>query len=137
MKSIYFISAMMLLFCVKGLAQSNPRMKNENYMYTVFLDNFDTPSLDRTQWNVSNYGKNNCGIWVDGSSTVNQANGSLNLSIISSPGYIQIIPWDHDTLTANYISGEVTSDSAFHYGSFECRAKELGQFNLYVSGLIV
>ncbi len=47
MKSIYFISAMMLLFCVKGLTQSNPRMENENYMYTVFYDHFDTTKLLR------------------------------------------------------------------------------------------
>lgn len=110
----------MLLFCAKGLAQSNPRMENENYMYTVFLDDFDTPSLDRTRWHVSGYGKKDCGIWVDGSSTVNQANGSLNLSIISSPGYTTTDDLGH-LYTADYISGEVTSSGTpFLYGSFEC-----------------
>lgn len=113
---------MMLFICVKGYTQSNPRMENQNYMYTAFYDNFDTPNLNRSQWNVSHDGKKDCGIWVDGANTVNQANSCLNLSIISSPGYT-FTDWMNRTYTADYISGEVTSDSAFQYGSFECRAK--------------
>lgn len=65
-------------------------------------------------------------IWVDDANTVNQANGDLDLSQLYSPGYTTIT-WDHDTLTANYISGEVTSDATFLYGSFECRAKYANQ----------
>ena len=122
MKLYYFISAMMLFNCVKGLAQSNPRMENVNYMYTAFYDDFDTPNLDRSQWNVSHHGKKDCGIWVDGLNTVNQANGCLNLSIISSPGYTTTM-WNDSIISADYISGEVATDSVFHYGSFECRVK--------------
>jgi len=113
---------LMLFISLKSISQTNPRMVNENYMYTVFLDDFNTSSLDRSQWNVSHDGKKDCGIWVDGVNTVNQADSCLNLSIISSPGYT-FTDWKNRTYTADYISGEVTSDSAFHYGSFECRAK--------------
>jgi len=127
MKLEYIISAMMLLFCVKGFAQSNPRMENENYMYTVFYDYFDTPNLDRSKWNVSHDGKKTCGIWVDGANTLNQANSCLNLSIIASPGYTITDGLGH-TYTADYISSEVTSSvTPFLHGSFECRAKYANQ----------
>jgi beta-glucanase (GH16 family) len=128
MKLGYITCVMMLLICVKGFTQSNPRIANENYMYTVFYDGFDETALNRNVWNVSCNGKKDGGlnIWVDGANTVNQANGSLDLSQLDSPGYT-ITLWNNSTITADYIAGEVASGSSFLYGSFECRAKYANQ----------
>ena len=127
MKSIYFISAMMLFTCVKGYTQSNPRMEDENYMYTEFYDGFDGLTLNRNFWNASHNGKKEdgggCNIWVDDVNTLNQANGYLNLTMLYSPGYTTTT-WDGKVKTADYISGEVTSCTPLPpYGSFECRVK--------------
>jgi beta-glucanase (GH16 family) len=45
--------------------------------------------------------------------------------MINSPGYTTM--WNNTIITADYISGEVTSDSSFLYGSFECSAKYANQ----------
>lgn len=46
--------------------------------------------------------------------------------MLYSQGYT-ITTWDGKVKTADYISSEVTSDTTFLYGSFECRAKYANQ----------
>lgn len=46
--------------------------------------------------------------------------------MLYSPGYTTTM-WNGSIITADYISGEVTSDSSFFYGSFECRVKYANQ----------
>ncbi len=124
MKLEFIICTMTLLACINGYTQTNPRMTNENYMYTLLYDGFDGPTLNEDIWNVEAgwKRKNAMNIWVNSSNTVSQSNGKLNLTMLASPGYT-IIMWDGDTITADYISGEVTSDSTFLYGSYECSVK--------------
>lgn len=118
----------MLFISLKSISQTNPRMVNENYMYTAFYEGFDGATLDRNVWNVSHNGKKDSGlnIWVDNTNLVNQTNGGLDLSQLYSPGYTTTT-WDGKVITADYISGEVTSNATFLYGSFECRAKYANQ----------
>lgn len=118
--SLFFVC---LLFNLDGYSQTNPRLKNRNYMKTIFLEDFNDSILNRNIWHVEANWKRNLAenIWVDDTNTVSQRNGNLRLSMISRPGYTTI--WNGKIFTADYIAGEIKTDTAFRYGSFECSAK--------------
>lgn len=114
MKFRYIICAMMLFISLGAFTQTNPRMIDKNYMYTVLFDSFDGTTLNGAIWNVEAGWQrdNTLNIWVDSISTVSQINGKLNLTMRYSPGYTARM-WNDSLITADYISGEVTSDSSF------------------------
>jgi beta-glucanase (GH16 family) len=97
-------------------------------MYTALYDGFDGTTLNRNIWDVEEDWKrdNTQNIWVDSPNTVSQNYGKLNLTMLYSPGYTTTM-WNDSIITADYISGEVTSYSTFFYGSFECSAKYANQ----------
>ena len=78
-----------LLFNQISKSQTSPRLVNQNYMQTVFFDGFDTQVINLNAWHVEvDWKRDGClNIFVDNPNTVSQSSGSLNLSMISSPGY--------------------------------------------------
>ena len=110
-----------------SFSQTNPRLQNPNYVMTKLYDDFNTSQLNRNVWNVSAHaireGSNNrkIFIWVDSVATVNQANGNLNLSMLRYPNYTTT-DWEGNTLTANFIAGQIETYQYFTYGIFECNA---------------
>lgn len=53
--------------------------------------------------------------------TVTFSNGKLFLAMHYSPNYTAV-NWAGDTITANFIAGEVSTKKDFTYGIFECNA---------------
>lgn len=112
-----------LLFLVWSLvnlqsySQTNPRLVNTQYMQTVFFEDFLGTSVNRSVWNVANDYRRDLGVLIDSPLTLAVNNGKLELKMLYSPGY------DAGKYSGDYICAEISSDSAFRYGSYECLAK--------------
>jgi len=125
------ISAIMcfLWLVSSSFSQSYNRMENPNYARTTFFEDFNNPTLDRNVWiptikTIKNGSKNyapNLFIFIDSIATINQTNGSLCLSMLNYPNY-RSTDWNGNTITANFIAGEVNTSRYFSYGVFECDA---------------
>ncbi len=137
MRKTFFSSVIfILLFSTNSYSQNNPRLENTNYAQTKLFDDFN--SLNRTTWKVHNGeyfippSKRNLLIWLDSIATVsvNQNSGNLALSMLQYPNY-RMKNYLQETITANFISGQVTSLDSYTYGIFECSATfsdQLGAF---------
>ena len=122
------IFSQILLFSY-SYSQTNPRRENQNYMQTKLNEDFNTGTLNRDIWDPSTRGLFNVSnidilIWVDSVATVkvNQNTGSLDLSMLSSPNYTTTDRWGGQTITANFIAGQVRTYERYGYGIFECNA---------------
>ncbi len=106
-----------------AFSQEAKRMSNPDFTYTSLYEEFDAPKLNREIWQVSLDAIREKGlfIWADSLATVNQSNGSLELSMLRRPQY-QVVNWAGDTLLANFIAGEVSTKGYFSYGIYECNA---------------
>src|SRR6185437_15696930 len=72
---------------------------------TVFFDDFTTPTLDRSKWNVVTTGmhvNNELQAYVDSDKTIYQQNGMLVLQPIYTPGFIT-----KDGQHFDFISGRI------------------------------
>ena len=103
------------------LAQKNTTGDPE-YLWTSFYDSFDSEKLNSEKWEISSPALREKGlfIWAD-TATVKQKDGSLLLSMKRHPGYSAVY-WNGDTVTADFIGGQVQSTNYFRYGIFECNA---------------
>lgn len=97
--------------------QTNPRLVNENYMQTVFFDDFSEPELNRNIWNVTTY-KRGLGVLADDPRTLRVFQGNLELKMIYSPNYTS------GGYTGDYVGAEISTKYPyiFRYGSYECLA---------------
>ncbi len=101
-----------ILFNEYSFSQTNPRMQNPNYVQTKFFDDFKSPQLNRSIWNVAarelrkDKYDTNLFIWIDSVATVNQINDSLNLSMLYYPNY-RTKDGNNNPITANFIAGSV------------------------------
>jgi hypothetical protein len=124
---ILFIILYLTLFFYPSntYSQTYPRLENPYYMQTRLIENFDADELDREVWKIiSNLKKDDLYIFADTLAAVNQSGGSLQLSMLSYPGFTSTT-WTPDgdsTITADYIAAEVITHKAFSYGIFECSA---------------
>lgn len=105
-----------LLISRYGYSQTNPREVNENYMKTVFFEDFLGTQLIRDLWNVETF-KRGLGVLADDPRTIQVSDGNLKLNMIYSPNYTS------GGYTGDYVGGEIDSKIPYNYGSFECRAK--------------
>lgn len=96
-----------LLFIKPGFSQSNPRLQNENYMQTVFLENFSGSILDRSIWYVEPAFKRGLGLLVDNPLTLRLNNDQLELSMLYSPGSTA------GKYTGDYIGAEIISRTKY------------------------
>ncbi len=116
-KSKIILSVIWCLTVLQSYSQTNPRMVNTQYMYTVFFEDFIGTSVDRSIWNVQNDYKRELGVLIDSPQTLAVSNGNLALTMLYSPGY------DAGKYSGDYICAEIGSKQLFRYGSFECSAK--------------
>jgi len=124
MKAIIFTTVILaFLFSSNSFAQSNPRLENPDYMQTILFDDFNSDQLNRQVWTVSSnqIRENGLFIWVDSVSTVLQADGNLNLSMLSYKDY-KSVDWEGNSISAKFIAGQVVSIQKSSYGIFECNA---------------
>lgn len=104
-----------LIISLPALSQTNPRLVNQNYMRTVLFDDFLETQLNN-QWRFETY-KRSLGVLSNDSRTHRVLSGNLELKMIYSPNY------SYEGYTGDYVGSEIITNSAFRYGSFECRAK--------------
>ncbi len=125
-KLLLFINS--IIFSLFSYSQSTDRRFNPNYMWTSLFETFEEEQLDRDVWEVSKPGLREKGLfmWADSLSTVNQKDGSLHLSMRRAPGHKAVV-WTGDTITANFIAGQVKSRNYYSYGIYECNAYFAGQ----------
>jgi len=105
-----------LFISLNGYSQTIPREVNENYMQTVFFEDFLGTQLDRYQWDVTTF-KRGLGVLADDPQTIQVLEGNLKLNMIYSPNYTS------GGYTGDYVGGEISTKISYNYGSFECRAK--------------
>lgn len=80
-----------------ALGQSLTRYANPNYVWTAFVENFNT--LDRGIWNVQSHYKRDLGFLIDNPLNINVQNGNLELKMRYVPNYLDSIwktaGWQH------------------------------------------
>jgi len=120
-KILFFITG--TIWGLVSFSQTSDRRSNPDYMWTSLYETFDGEQLDRNTWKVSNPASREKGlfIWADSVSTINQTNGSLHLSMRRAPGH-KAVHWNGDTITADFIAGQVQTKNYFSYGIYECNA---------------
>lgn len=114
----------LLLFPVFCYAQINPRMVNRKYAKTVYLEDFSSSQTFSNNWTASYCTKDNSLYsFVDASTTValDETNGELRLNMLKIPGGYTNSYWE-GTFITDFITGEVTSNSYFGYGVYQCNA---------------
>ncbi len=108
-----FIIYLVLVLCSSHIhSQINSREFNEEYMYTVFKDDFNGDSIKRNDW-APGLIHRGIGQLIDSSLTHSVSNGKLGLTMAYIPNYND---------SSNFVGGEFASKGTFLYGSFECKA---------------
>jgi beta-glucanase (GH16 family) len=90
---------------------------------TIFFENFNNNSLDRTKWNVEvtgNTANNEQQAYVDSTSVLSQANGMLYITPIYHQGYVSNRQKHYDFLSARI---NTKSKFEFTYGTASARIK--------------
>ncbi|MGN6177810.1 MAG: glycoside hydrolase family 16 protein [Mucilaginibacter sp.] len=90
---------------------------------TLFYENFNSPSLNRTVWNVEVTGhtvNNEQQAYVDSANTISIANGMLHITPVYHPGYISNQQRKYD-----FLSGRINTRGKFEftYGTATARIK--------------
>ncbi len=106
-----------------SFSQENNRLSNPDYMWTSLYEEFDSSILNRETWRVSasESRENGLFIWADSSVTVNQKDGNLELSMVRHSGF-KAVNWAGETISSNFIAGQIATKAYFSYGIFECNA---------------
>lgn len=120
---IFFLITVTSFVSLSSFSQDTDRRINPDYMWTSLDETFDGEELNRDIWEISSpvLRENGLFMWSDSASVINQNNGSLNLSMRRAPGH-QAVHWSGDTLTANFIAGQVQTRNYYSYGIYECNA---------------
>ena len=124
-KKILFF-AIFISLNVNLFSQINPRKYDENYMYTVFQDEFNGSDINRQDWRAGLIYRG-IGQLIDSSLTYDVSNGKLELTMAHVPNYND---------SANYVGQEFLTNNSFLYGSFECKAtfaNEIGSWPAFWS----
>ena len=105
---------LLILICMSYnlYPQVNPRQYDENFMYTVFFDDFNGLDINRNDWSANSIFRG-IGQLIDSSLTYNVDNGKLELTMAQIPGYNEY---------TDYVGQEFRTNEEFRYGSFECKA---------------
>ena len=84
-KKILFF-AIFISLNVNLFSQINPREYDENYMYTVFQDEFEGTDINRQVWRAKSIYRG-LGEMIDSSLTYDVSNGKLELTMAHVPNY--------------------------------------------------
>lgn len=104
-----------LIISLPALSQTNPRLVNENYMQKVLFEDFLGTQLT-SLWRVEPMMRS-IGVLADDPRTLEVLDDNLKLSMIYSQNY------SSGGYTGDYVGAEIITNTAYKYGSFECRAK--------------
>jgi len=90
---------------------------------TLFYENFNGNTLDRTKWNVvvtGNTSNNEQQAYVDSASVLSLINGSLRIKPLYHPGYVSNMQRKYD-----FLSARINTDKKFEftYGTASARIK--------------